>query len=40
MVRGMKENIYQGHKFPPVLPLRTTHRVPVTVQEDVGDTKI
>ena len=30
----------QGHDLLPLLPLRTMHKVPVTVQEDVEDTKI
>ena len=46
MLRGMKETCTEamssrrGHKLPPVLSARTTHKVPVTVQEDVEDTKI
>ena len=46
MLRGMKEtdteamSSRQGHELPPVLSLTTTHKVPVTVQEDVEDTKI
>ena len=32
--------MYRGHELPPVLPLRTTQKVPLTVQEDVEDTKI
>ena len=37
--RDMYHN-HEGRCNRPVLPLRTTHRVPVTVQEDVEDTKI
>ena len=46
MLRGMKETCTEvmssrrGPELPPLLPLRTTHKVPVTVQEDVDDTKI
>ena len=46
MLRSMKETCTEstssrrGHKFLPILPLRTTHKVPVAVQEDVEDTKI
>ena len=47
MLRGMKETCTEattssrGHKLPLFFfPLRTTHKVPVTVQEDVEDTKI
>ena len=29
----------QGYELQPLLPLRTTHKVPVTVQEDVENTK-
>ena len=45
MLHGMKEtcteatSLRRGHELPLVLPLRTTHRVPVTVQEDVEDSK-
>ena len=40
MLRDMKEGIYRGHELPLILSLRTTHKVPVTVQEDVEDTTI
>ena len=46
MLHGMKETCteamssQQGHELPQVLPSRTTHKDPVTVQEDVEDTKI
>ena len=46
MLRGMKEicteatSSRQGQEPPPVLLLRARHKVPVTVQEDVQDTKI
>ena len=33
-------DMYRRHELPLVLPLRTTHKVPVTVQEDVEDNKI
>ena len=42
MLHGTKD-MYRGHEGRcdrPVLPLRTTHKVKVTVQEDVEDTKI
>ena len=47
MLRGIKEicneamSSGRGHELLPVLPLRTTHKVPLalTVQEDVEDTK-
>ena len=34
-----EREMYRGHDLPLVLPLRTTHKVPVTVQEDMEDTK-
>ena len=43
MLPGMKEtgteamSSCRGHKLPPVLSLTTTHKVPVTAQEDVED---
>ena len=46
MLCGMKETCTEAtsscqcHKLPPVLPLRIINKVPVTVQEDVEDTKI
>ena len=46
MLHGMKETCTeaksscQGHELQPVLPLRTICKVPVTVQEDVDDSKI
>ena len=46
MLHGMKETYTEvtssrrGHELGPVLPLRTTHKVQVTVQEDVEETKI
>ena len=46
MFRGMKEtgteamNSRRGHELLPILSLTTTHKVLVTVQEDVEDTKI
>ena len=46
MLHGMKETCTEvpsscrGHELPPVLAFRTTYKVPVTVQEDVEDTKI
>ena len=46
MLRGMKETCtkamssLRGNELTPVLPSRTMHKVPVTVQEDVEDTKI
>ena len=46
MFRGMKETFteatssHRGHELPPILPLRIIHKVPVTVQEDVEETKI
>ena len=45
MLHGMTETCTeamssrQGNELPLVLPLRTTNKVPVTVQEDVEDTK-
>ena len=36
-----ERDMYWGHELPPVFfPLSTTHKVRVTVQEDVEDTKI
>ena len=49
MLRGMKETGTEATREDATgctcmiwsfLPLRTTHKVPVTVQEDVEDTKI
>ena len=46
MLRGIKvictevTSSHRGHELLPVLPLRTMHKVPVTVQENVEDTKI
>ena len=46
MLRGMKETCREvtssrkDHELSLVLPLRTNNKVPVTVQEDVKDTKI
>ena len=46
MLRGMEETCTEatsscrGHELPLVLPLRAMHKVPVTVLEDVEDTKI
>ena len=34
------ESSHRGHELPLVLPLRNTHKISVTVQEDVEDTKI
>ena len=46
MLHGMKKTCteamssHQGQETPLVLPLRTTDKDPVKVQEDVEDTKI
>ena len=46
MLHGMTETCTEatssrrGHELLLVLPLRTTNKVPVTVQEDVEDSKI
>ena len=46
MFLGIKETCTEvtrsrrDHELPLVLPLRTNNKVPVTVQEDVEDTKI
>ena len=37
---GIVEHARNYRYLPLVLPLRATHKVPVTVQEDVEDTKI
>ena len=39
-LRIFYRDMYQCLELPPVMPLRTTHKVPVTVQEDVEDTKM
>ena len=44
MLHGMKETYTEdmsshwGNELPPVLPLRTRHKVSVTLEDDVGDT--
>ena len=45
-LHGMKETCTEavsscrGHEYLPVLPLRITRHIPVTVQEDMEDAKI
>ena len=40
MLHGIKETCTKIESSCPVLPLRSTYKVLVTVQEDVEDTKI
>ena len=35
-----ERDMCRGHELQLVLPLKTTHKVPVTAQKDVEDTKI